>query len=373
MPEYKLQRFRGGWAICAYEGGKRISRRGLESSDAAGAAAEFNRIVEDAKRPVDPDIRTIWNAYVEDKAGRRIAENMGWTGRAVLPFFGDRKPDEISDKTCRAYVAQRRTAKRGSAAQQARLEKAGKPPALGVADGTIRTELNQLRAALLWAEKQKLIGRAPAIEMPSAPVARERHLTRREFDRLLDAAEMPHLRLYLLLAISTAGRNAALLELTWDRVDFERGLIFLGPRHVLRPQKGRATVPMTNGLRAALSDALAYRRSDRVITWAGEPVASVRTALGKAAKRAGLPKVTPHMLRHSAAVWMAEDGNRMEEIAAYLGHADAIITQRVYARFSPAHLRKAANSLEVGGPRPARKSYEVLSGSGEPRNPKTEG
>ncbi|MFB0492006.1 integrase [Methylobacterium sp. OAE515] len=353
MPEYRLQRLRGGWSIAAYEDGKRVSRRRLECSDAAGAAAEFSRIVAEAERPVDPDVRTIWNAYVADKAGRRIAENMGWTGRAVLPFFGDLKPDAISEKTCRAYVATRRSAKRGSAAQQARLEAAGKPPALGVADGTIRTELNQLRAALLWAEKRRMIGRAPAIEMPSAPVARERHLTRREFERLLDASETPHLRLYLLLAISTAGRNAALLELTWDRVDFERGLVFLGPRHVLRPQKGRATVPMTNALRAALSDALAYRRGDRVITWAGEPVASVRTALGKAVKRAGLPKVTPHMLRHSAAVWMAEDGVRMEEIAAYLGHADAIITQRVYARFSPAHLRKAAGSLEVGGPRPA--------------------
>ena len=354
MPEYKLQRLRGGWSIAAYEGGKRVSRHRLESSDAAGAAAEFNRLVEDAERPVDPDVRTIWEAYVADKAGRRIAENMGWTGRAVLPFFGWRKPTEISDKSCRAYVAERRAAKKGSAAQQARMEAAGKAPALGVSDGTIRTELNQLRTALLWAEKKRMIAKAPDIEMPGAPQMNERHLTRYEFDRLLDAAETPHLRLYLLLAISTAGRNAALLELTWDRVDFQRGLIFLGPRHVLRPQKGRATVPMTDGLRAALSEALNDKRSEHVITWAGESVASVRTALGKAAKRAKLPKVTPHMLRHTAAVWMAEDGVRMEEIASYLGHADAIITQRVYAKFSPAHLRKASRSLEVGGPRPVR-------------------
>jgi integrase len=351
MPEYKLQRFRGGWAVVVTEGGKRLSRRQLECRDAAGAAAEFSRIVEDAKRPIDPDIRWIWEAYREDKTGRRIAQNMGWSGKAVLAFFGDMKPGDISTKVCRAYVARRRADKRGSDEQQKRRRDANKVELIGVANGTIRTELNQLRAALLWAEAAKHIGKAPDIEMPGAPQAKERHLTRTEFDALLSAAETPHLRLYLLLAISTAGRNAALLELTWDRIDFERGLIFLGARNLLRPQKGRATVPMTNALRAALSEAQAYKRGDRIIEWGGEAVRSVRTALGKAAKRAGIGNVTPHMFRHTAAVWMAEAGRPMGEIATYLGHSDDLVTQRVYAKFSPSHLRQTASALEVGGPR----------------------
>lgn len=354
MPEFKLQKFRDGYAIAVYEGGERISRRQLRCRDAAGAAAEFNRIVEDAERPVDPDVATIWAAYRADKEGRRIALNMGWSEKAIIPFFGDRKPAEITTRLCRSYVAKRRSDERGSDTQKARALAAGQKITVGVSDGTIRTELNQLRAALLWAEKAKMIARAPAIEMPSAPPPRERHLTREEFKALLDATETPHLRLYLLLAISTAGRNAALLELTWDRIDFERELVFLGPKHQLRPQKGRATVPMTNTLRAALANARAHRRTDRVIEWAGEPVRSVRTALTKAAARAGLKGVTPHVFRHSAAVWQAEDGVPMGEIAAFLGHADDQITQRVYARFSPTHLRRASSSLEIGGPRPVR-------------------
>ncbi|CAO4186158.1 Tyr recombinase domain-containing protein [Methylorubrum aminovorans] len=349
MPEYKIQKFRGGYAICLYEGGRRVSRRQLESSDAAGAAAEFSRIVADASRPVDPNIRTIWEAYRAEKEGRRIALNMKWSAKPILAWFGDRKPDEITSKICGGYVMKRRQDLRGSPEQQERWRKAGKPVAswTGVKDGTIRTEMNQLRAALLWAENNKMIVKAPAIEMPSAPSPRERHLTRHEFERLLDASETPHLRLYLLLAISTAGRNAALLELTWDRIDFERGLVFLGERNMLRPRKGRATVPMTNALRAALANAHAHRRTDRVIEWAGEPVRSVRTALSKAAKRAGIPGVTPHVFRHSAACWLAEAGRPMSEIAAFLGHADDAITQRVYAKLSPQYLRAAAGSLEV--------------------------
>jgi integrase len=43
---------------------------------------------------------------------------------------------------------------------------------------------------------------------------------------------------------------------------------------------------------------------------------------------------------------MAEAGVSMEEIAQYLGHRDVGITRKVYARFSPDYLRKAAAALE---------------------------
>lgn len=251
-----------------------------------------------------------------------------WSGRAILPAFGAMKPGEINAKACRFYIAKRRAA--------------------GRKNGTIGTELNHLRIVLAWAEKHRIITQAPTVELPPKPPPKERHLTREEFGRVLDAAETPHLRLFLHLAISTAGRSAALLELTWDRVQFGRGLIYLGEPDALRSRKGRAIVPMTNTVRAALLEAKAGALSDHVIEWAGGPVKSVRTALSKAAKRAGLAGVTPHVLRHSAAVWMAEDGVPMGEIAAYLGHADSSITERVYARFSPSHLRRAAGSLELG-------------------------
>lgn len=332
MPEYKLQRFRDGWAVALYEDGKRISRKSLSARDAAGAAAEFSRIVALASRPIDPTVAEVWDAYVADKQGRRIAQNMTWSRTQIMPFFGALKPSDITPKLCRAYTAKRM--------------------ALGKKTSTVRTELNQMRTAMLWAAKHAMIAAAPKMEMPPVGPPRERHLTHAEFDALLaEAKGTPHLRLYLLLAISTAGRNAALLELTWDRVDFERGNIILGDKNMLRPMKGRATVPMTNALRAALTVARHHARTDRVIEFAGQPVASVRTSLSKAVARAKLDDVSPHVLRHSAAVWMAEAGHSMDEIAAILGHSDNLITQRVYSRFSPSHLRRAISALEVGGPK----------------------
>jgi integrase len=327
MPDFRLQRFRDGWAIAVYEGGKRLSRRGLDARDASAASAEFERIVAELKRPVDPDVATIWAAYREDRAGRRIALNMDFSGRAILPFFGRMKPESISVKACREYVAMRRK--------------------IGRNNGTIGTELNHLRIALKWAHKGRMIAHIPAIEMPPKPPAKERYLTRAEASALLDASETPHLRLFIVLAISTAARAGALFDLTWDRVDFDRGLIYLGAMLALRPRKGRATVPMTDQCRAALSEARHGALTGFVIEWGGSPVKSVRTALAKAARRAGVDGVSPHVLRHTAAVWMSESGVPMGEIAAYLGHADSSITERIYAKFSPTYLRGASGALTI--------------------------
>lgn len=74
---------------------------------------------------------------------------------------------------------------------------------------------------------------------------------------------------------------------------------------------------------------------------------SIKRGLKRAGTAIGGLDVSPHMLRHNAAVWMAEDGQSMAEIAQFLGHDDERTTSRIYARFSPTHLRKLADSLNV--------------------------
>ncbi|MDR6954203.1 integrase [Ancylobacter sp. 3268] len=332
-PEYRFQRFRGGWAIAEYRDGERVSRHQLESGDAVAAAEEFRSIVAARERASSPDIATLWAKYRKDREGRVIAGNMEFSGRAILPFFGKMKPAGITTTLCRDYVARRRQ--------------------MGRQDGTIWTELGHLRTMLRWAEKEKLIDEAPSIERPRQPPPKTRHLTRSQFETLLDAAEMPHIRLFMILAIGTAAREQAILGLTWDRVKFERGRIELHDPEMDQPVKGRAVVPMTASARAALQSAQAGARSPFVIEWAGQRVKKVRKGLDKTAERAckidpSIGSISPHLFRHSAAVWMAEAGRPMAEIAQYLGHADSRITERVYARFSPDYLREAADALEVG-------------------------
>lgn len=339
--DYTIGKHRGGLSLVFYRDGKR-SRHALGTADPDEAKRRAPAVYAELTRPQGNTVQELWDAYTADKADRAVVATMKHTWKALKPMFGPLQGDRITKEHCRAHI-------------KARRDK-------DIKDGTIHTELGHLRMVLVWAAKQnpKLIEFAPAIERPSKPKPGEKHLTRTQVKALIAACTTPHLKLFVHLAYGTAGRCAAILGLKWDRVNFEREKIDLEDPEIKVPHKGRAIVPMTRTLKVHLLAARQGALSDYVIEWAGEKVDSVKKGLSTAATKAGLPKVSPHMLRHSAAVRMAEDGVRMEEIASYLGHSDVEVTRRIYARFSPDHLRGAAASLELEDlePREAVKADE---------------
>lgn len=332
--EWRLGRYRGKFCAVRYDETGQRHRHTLGTTD-RGEAERLIRRLQHAK-PTVATVQWIWGEYVIEKAGRPIATTMGYTGKAILPHFGHLDAEAITVDDCRAYTAARREA--------------------GRSDGAIHTELGHLRTALVWAGRRRLISSVSYIERPSKPAPKERYLTRAEAEALLSATDTHHIRLAIILALGTAARIQALLQLTWDRVDFDAGMIHLKDPGDTGRRKGRATVPMNRSVTAALQHAKAAAMTDFVIEWALQPVKSIRRGLVRAAERAGIEGVSPHVLRHSAAVWMAEAKVPMEEIAQYLGHDDVSTTRKVYARFSPDYLRDAASVLEVGLVQPNRRT-----------------
>jgi integrase len=71
----------------------------------------------------------------------------------------------------------------------------------------------------------------------------------------------------------------------------------------------------------------------------------VKKATQRLAERTGIP-FSPHVLRHTCAVWAVQDGASIAEIAQFLGHTSSRVTETVYARYSPSYLRKVSDSTE---------------------------
>jgi integrase len=63
----------------------------------------------------------------------------------------------------------------------------------------------------------------------------------------------------------------AILDLTWDRVDFEHGTIDFMPAGRDKTNKRRTVVPMNKRAREALETAFAGRLSDHVVEYGESP------------------------------------------------------------------------------------------------------
>lgn len=306
----------GYWYVKRPDG----SRESLKTKDKAEA---LNRLEDMKRAPKGALLRDAFSHYLAEKRDKRSYPQMELAWRLLEPFFGHLRHDQVTRQVCRAYATTRLTA--------------------GVKPGTVARELGVIKAAVNYAHPNS----EAQWEMPPASPPKDRRLTKQEFRALLNACDVQHVKLFCVLALSTGGRKEALLQLTWDRVDFDRRLINLRTTSTHERSKGRAIVPMTDMAFEALSLARDLAQTNHVIEYGGQPIKAVKRGFARACKRAGLSRVTPHVLRHTAATWMAEAGVSMSEIAAFLGHSDSRITERVYAKFSPTYLSKAASALRV--------------------------
>jgi integrase len=329
---FSVQRFRGGWAVVwdDPETGNRRRFR-LYAPDRLGAEAEARRRWQAGDGAAWTVGRAV-NAYIDarEAAGIATAGRMRDAWKAMAALWDDVRPGDIDADMCRGYAGQR-----------------------GKAAATVRYELAMLGQALRWAEQNKHIDRAPRIWLPALPPRRERHLSREQVDALIAAAVAPHVRLYMEIAYATACRPSAILALRWAQVDLEAGVIRFNPEGRVQTVKRRPTLPMTAHLQQLLRTAHAARACDHVIEHGGAPLASIKKGFAAAAARAGI-EATPYSLRHTAAVHMANAGVPMAEIASFLGHTDSRTTERVYARFLPDYLAKAASALDRGSNEPTR-------------------
>jgi integrase len=163
------------------------------------------------------------------------------------------------------------------------------------------------------------------------------------------------------LAVSTGMRQGELLGLTWENVDIDRGMIYVknnlqfikGEVFLQDPKtdKSRRMIfvgPLVRELLAAHKErqqeerlVLAQDRKWNLVftTLKGHPVhpsTLVHEHYYPILKRAKLPHIRFHDLRHTAATLLLEAGINPKVVSEMLGHSSVGITLSLYAHATPA-------------------------------------
>jgi len=244
---------------------------------------------------------------------------------------------------------------------------------------SIRRVHATLRVALNAAVRRNLIAVNPATQVELEPATRPRvtvwspaqvrtFLAANQGERLIAAY---HLMAYRGL------RRGETLGLRWQDVDLDRGvlqvvqqLVEIGPELQFGPPKTKtgtrtvsldtATVAVLRAHRArqaAEQLALGPLWSDSGLVFTREDGTPVRpnhatTHFPLMIKKAGLPKIRLHDLRHTSASLGLEAGESMKEVSDRLGHSSIVITADTYSHIAPELAQKSAERLAnlVAGP-----------------------
>lgn len=334
MSSYEIKVNEYGFYEIHWLDGRRTKRRSLRTKDPQMAYSRASYYLEQEKveraNLHDPNVKILINYYMENRGPEVTdAERLVYINRHLLAHFANLKPQRITPDVVRAYITKRRSGEIGKK---------------GAGDGTIRRDLGHLVACINFGAKNGLVKREhiPFIQLPEQPAPKDRWLSKEEITKLIEMAKgRGRVELFFHIALRTAARKTSILELRWDQVDFQQGLIDYGKHDPkVRKKKRRPTVPISDQLRPILEEAHRRRHNEYVL---GHP-GSVRTAFENLMNQAGMPDVTPHTLRHTWATHASMSGVPMNEIARVLGDTLATV-EKVYAKFAPSYLRGAINAV----------------------------
>ena len=270
-------------------------------------------------------------------------------------YFLGKTLADVSGSTCRAYEASR----------------AGMGRSTKGAGGGARRDLQDLAAAINHHAREGFHRGEVRVALPSRGKSRQRWLTRDEAAQLIwtcwktresqngrptEKRPLRHLCRFLLLGLYTGSRPGALLNAAWlpgpnlSYVDIARGVFHRHADGAAVTNKRQPTVKLSPRLKAHLKR---WRRLDFeqappnvfVVSYGGEKIASVKTALARACSLAGLDAgVTAYTLRHTVGSWLMAKGVPTRKIAEFLGCTETMVLEH-YGHLAPDFQDEAAQAI----------------------------
>lgn len=336
---------------------------------AAKGASEV--ISRSKRRPAhEVSIAEVMARYMTVKGPKVSRPNeLGQRVRVLLTWWGERSCDDITSVTCAEYVASRT----GQAWKSARPNETGNVARKTTSAGA-RRELEDLRAALRIAVKDKILSETVDVHLPEENAGREDWLTEGEVETLCRIARattevqtrhrgddvgkplptrkrpLAHVERFIRVGVQTGTRSGAICEASFEKeegrpwVDLDNGVFYRRPPGTR--EYGQKRYPPAPLAPSVVDEMRAWRDAGAryVVELDGRPV-DCRKAFERVVAMAKIDKViVRHSLRHTAATWMMQEGVDLAEAAGYLGMSLETI-QRRYAHHHPAHQRKAADKL----------------------------
>lgn len=231
-----------------------------------------------------------------------------------------------------------------------------------LAPTTVKKALTLLGAAYEYGQSLELVARDPTVgikkpKRKSAGPVQVHSLTVEELGRLFEnlrdfstdhATRSGPWKLLIRFAVFTGMRESELCGLVWEDVDFEacevrvrrnwrRGRFKL-PKTATSIRKVEFPSSMVTELKAWK---LACPKGEHGFVFPTEsggpqnPSNMLKRGLRPALKRAGLPEIRFHDLRHTYATLQLSGGENVGPVSRQLGHANVAITQSVYRHHLP--------------------------------------
>ena len=256
---------KGNWYI--RDGAERFTTR---TDDRGRADQALARYIAEQGRPVGPrtgeemTIGEVLDLYGAGHARTvKSPATIGYSIKALRPYFGPARVSSLNRATCEAYVRHR-----------------------GRSNATVRRELAHLNAAINWCKREGALVTDVQLTLPPTPPARDRWLTRDEVAALIRACRRrsPHLARFILVSVYTGTRSEAVRGLqfmpntTGGCIDTERGVMYRRASGAAETRKRTPPVRLPRKLLAHL------RRWEQmgarwVVEFDGKPVMRIPTYL----------------------------------------------------------------------------------------------
>lgn len=351
----------GRWETAVtLEGGNRKRIYGKTRSEVSQKLTEALRARKEGRLRAEPSqtVGKYLNHWLEDqvrlKVRPRTYESYSLNVRRLVPYLGQVRLDALKPREIQHCYKELL--------------------ATGLSPRSVEQAHRVLRSALRQAVRSELLTQAPTVGV-TAPRP-DRHemstLTAQQVHTLFASSVKDPLHALWVLLCTTGLRLGEATGLEWRHIDLSAGTLTV--QQALQRQQGqglvivepktahsRRTVHLAPGTVAALQahrdrQKLQWRAAERewdesvlvFCTRNAKPLepGNVLRSLHRALKRADLPIIRVHDLRHTAATYLLGQGTHPKKVQELLGHSSITLTLDTYSHMVPSMHQEVAAEMD---------------------------